>query len=240
MAAAGSEAAELAGGSLSGAQVLDLLADRAKQRRTSAAAKYNCDVSVLGSPWLRLCEWAVERLYPAADSAEQGVLVSAFCHAFADGTATQYMATFRVFAEYCCDHDPELSCLPASREAVHLFVANQARLGSVSASSLACMVSAVNGVHNLLGLAAPVVADAQHRLFMSGLGRILVQVVPTVERQPILAGMLQRALTAAVPLSSSSGSATAHIVHLPVVTVLPGMLTGLRGSALASLTVGDL
>jgi hypothetical protein len=179
-------------------------------------------------------------LYPAADGAEQGVLVSAFCHAFADGTATQYMATFRVFAEYCCDHDPELSCLPASREAVHLFVANQASLGSVTASSLACMVSAVNGVHNLLGLAAPVVADAQHRLFMSGLGRILVPVAPTVERQPILACMLQRALTAAVPLSSSSGSATAHIEQLPVVTVLLGMLTGLRGSALASLTVGDL
>jgi hypothetical protein len=240
MAAAGSEAAELAGSSLSGAQVLDLLADRAKQRRTPAAAKYSCDVCVLGSPWLRLCEWAVERLYPAADSSEQGVLVSAFCHAFADGTATQYLTAFRVFAEYCCDHDPELPCLPASREAVHLFVASQARLGSVSASSLACSVSAIKGVHNLLGLAVPVVADAQHRLFMSGLGRILVPMAPSAERQPILACMLQRALTAVVPLRSGSGSATAHIVQLPVVTVLLGMLTGLRGSALASLTIGDL
>jgi hypothetical protein len=45
------------------------------------------------------------------------------------------------------------------------------------------MVSAINGVHNLLGLVVPVVTDAQHRLFMSGLGRILVPAAPAVERQ---------------------------------------------------------
>jgi hypothetical protein len=197
-------------------------------------------VEVSSSIWLRLCEWAVDRFYPAADSAEQGVLVSAFCHAFAEGTSTQYMSTFRVFAEFCCDHEPELACLPASREAVHLFVASQARNGSVSASSLACMVSAINGVHSLLGLAVPVVADAQHRLFMSGLGRILVPAAPAVERQPVLACMLERALMAVVPLGTSRGSATAHVAQLPVVTVLLGMLTGLRGTSLAGLTVGDL
>jgi hypothetical protein len=52
--------------------------------------------------------------------------------------------------------------------------------------------------------------------------------------------MLERALLAVVPLGASSGSATAHVVQLPVVTVLLGMLTGLRGTSLASLTVGDL
>jgi hypothetical protein len=125
-------------------------------------------------------------MYPAASDAEQRVLLSAMCHAFAAGTSGQYMSTFRVFAAFCCEHDPELPCLPASREAVHLFVARQARSGSVGAGSLACSVSAVNGVHNLLGLPVPVVADAQHRLFMSGLGRILVPATPSVERQPVL------------------------------------------------------
>ena len=240
MAAAGGAAGGLADSSLSGAQVLDLLSERARPRRAAGAARYSCDARVSGSPWLPLCEWAVARLYPAADGAEHGVLLSALCHAFADGTSTQYMSTFRVFAEFCCEHDPELPCLPASREAVHLFVASQAHAGSVGASSLACMVSAINGVHNLLGLAAPVVTNAQHRLFMSGLGRILVPAAPVVERQPVLAGMMERALLAVVPLHASSGSATAHVSQLPVVTVLLGMMTGLRGTSLASLTVGDL
>lgn len=244
MAAAGGAPGGLASSSLSSAQVLDLLAERARPRRAAAAAaaavKYDCEVDAEGSPWLQLCEWAVSRLYPAASSSERGVLCSALCHAFADGTASQYMSTFRLFAEFCCDHDPELPCLPATREAVHLFAAHQAQTGSVAASSLACGVSAINGVHNLLGLSVPVVADAQHRLFMSGLGRILVPVAPAVERQPLLASMLERALTAVQPLHSSGGSATAHVLQLPVVTVLLGMLTGLRGTSLARLTVGDL
>lgn len=242
MAAAGGAAGELVGSSaLTGAQVLDLLADRARPRRAAAvAAKYGVEEQVSSSPWLQLCSWAVGRLYPAADEAEQRVLLSALCHAFADGTSTQYMSTFRVFAEFCCEHEPELPCLPATREAVHLFVARHARSGSVGAGSLACSVSAVNGVHNLLGLPVPVAADAQHRLFMSGLGRILVPVAPAVERQPVLVRMFAQALEAVVPLHVGVGSASAHLAQLPVATVLLGMLTGLRGTSLAALTVGDL
>jgi hypothetical protein len=79
MAAAGGAAGELVGSSaLTGVQVLDLLADRARPRRAAAAAaKYGLDEQVAGSPWLQLCSWAVGRMYPAADEAEQRVLLSA-------------------------------------------------------------------------------------------------------------------------------------------------------------------
>ena len=104
MAAAGGAPGGLASSSLSGAQVLGLLGERARPRRAAAAAaaavRYDCEVDVEGSPWLQLCEWAVSRLYPAASSSERGVLCSALCHSLAGSTASQYMSTLRLFAEF--------------------------------------------------------------------------------------------------------------------------------------------
>jgi hypothetical protein len=223
---------------LSGEQVLDLLGG-SSQRRRSVAIKYSLALDVEGSVWLPLVEWACERMYPSATASEQQVLLSALCHAFADNTSSQYVSVFRSFAGFCAQHDPELGCLPASKEAVHLFLADQVASRCVNARSLAGMVSAVNAVHNLSGLPTPVVEDSQHRLFMAGLHRIIEPMGEVSERKPVLCSVVVQALRQLVPLDRPP-AASAMTDHLPLVSVVLGMITGLRGSALGSLSKQDL
>ena len=238
MASASGQIAGQQAAALSGDEVLDLIGSGA-QRRRSLAAKYSIDLDVEGSVWLPLVEWSCDRLYTAASDAEKQLVVSAMCHAFAETTTAQYTSVFRAFAAFCSEHDPELGCLPASKEAVHLFLASQVGSGLVNAKSLASMVSAINGVHNLCGLPAPVADDNQHRLFMAGLSRIIIPLQMQAERKPILSSMVVHALRHVVPLTGVP-PATAVSDLLPVATVVLGVLTGLRGSALASLSKGDL
>lgn len=233
MASAGS-APEL---SLGGATVLDMLGSGSVRRQT-LGIRYNLNLSSDDVVWLPLVEWSVSLCYPNAADDERQVLVSAFCHAYASSTTTQYVSSFRAFAEFCCTHDPELPCLPASKEAVHLFLASKALSGSLDARSLAMLVSAVNGVHNLMGLPAPIVEDRQHSLLMAGLGRVLVPVASRVERQPLLASMLLQSLRT-LPLAAVNSSQLQQD-RLSLVVVLLGFVTGLRGSALARLVMEDL
>lgn len=238
MATASGQVAGQQAASLSGDEVLDLLGSGG-QRRRSLAAKYSIDLDVESSVWLPLVEWSCDRLYISASDAERQLIVSAMCHAFAETTTTQYISVFRSFAAFCSEHDPELVCLPANKEAVHLFLASQVGSGVVNAKSLASMVSAINGVHNLCGVPVPVADDNQHRLFMAGLGRIIVPLQVQAERKPMLSSMVVHALHQVVPLTGVPPP-TAVQDLLPVVTVVLGVLTGLRGSALASLSKGDL
>lgn len=238
MATAGGEASGCPSASLSGVQVLDMLGTPAQRRRTMGA-RYNIDLEVDGLVWLPLVEWGCSMHYPNATEGERQVLVSAMCHAFAENTTAQYLSSFRAFAEFCCEHDPELVCLPADKQSVHLFLAAQVSSGSVAAGTLAGMVSAINAVHNLCALPPPVHDDSQHRLLMAGLQRIIRPLQQLDERKPILCSMIVQALTQLVPLDHAP-PATAITEHLPIVAVVLGMLTGLRGSALAALRLQDL
>lgn len=238
MAAAGNQAQGQQATALSGDDVLEMLG-ATSQRRQSLAARYSINLDAEDSTWLALVDWSCDRLYPLASEAEKQVIVSALCHAFADSTTAQYLSVFRSFAQFCFEHDPELMCLPAEKATVHVFLASQVGAGTVNARSVASMVSAINGVHNLCGLPAPVADDGQHRLFMSGLSKIIVPLHAQSERKPLLCSMLLHALRQVVPLTGAP-PASAVSELLPVVSVTLGLLTGLRGSALASLSKADL
>ena len=221
------------GSSLTGEEVLILLGGRREAvQRPAGAVRYELDMEVSKSPWLGFADYAVRRLHPSAQVDEASVLVGALCKAFADTTTSSYVGFVREFAEFCDMHDPELDCLPATAESVHLFLAHKALSQKTGASSLPGMVSAINAVHNLCGLQPPIKEDAHHRLLMAGFGRIIQDTKVTVPRGPFLPSYV-------VPLIE--GAASASDAELgDVVCVFLGLLLGLRGSALAGLLAEDV
>jgi len=122
--------------SLGGATVLDMLGSGSVRRQT-LGIRYNLNLSSDDVVWLPLVEWSVSLCYPnAADDERRGVgerLLPCVCFEHHSPVCEQ----LRAFAEFCCTHDPELPCLPASKEAVHLFLASKALSGSLDARSLA-------------------------------------------------------------------------------------------------------
>jgi hypothetical protein len=74
---------------------------------------------------------------------------------------------------------------------------------------------------------------------MAGLHRIIEPIGEVLERKPVLCTMVVQALQHLVPLDRAP-DASALDAHLPLVSVVLGMITGLRGSALASLSKQDL
>jgi len=222
------------GDSLSGEDVLILLGGRREQvLRWPGVLRYELDLEVQRSPWLGLADLAVRRLYPQADSTVVPVLLAAHCRAFAETTTTSYLGVLREFAEFCDSHEPQLDCLPTTAECVHLFLAHKVVGLKTGPSSLAGMVSAINAVHNLCGFTPPVQEDAHHKLFLSGLGRIIGDTQERPPRGPFLPAYV-------VGQVGQAFGAAELVMQGSVVCVLLGLLLGLRGSALAGLQVADV
>jgi len=229
-----SGAAPAEGGCLSGEEVLILLGGRREQEpRWPGVLRYKLDLEVQRSPWLGLADLAVRRLYPNAEGIAVPVLLAAHCKAFAETTTSSYLGFVREFAEFCDSHEPELDCLPATFESVHLFLAHKVLGLKTGPNSLAGMVSAINAVHNLCGFQPPISDDAHHRLFMAGLSRVIGDTQDRPPRGPFLPSYV-------VGLVGEAFSAGDLILQGSVVCVLLGLLLGLRGSALSCLLVSDV
>lgn len=221
------------GSSLSGEEVIILLGGRREQAdRLQGRPRYELDLEVARSPWLGFADLAVRRLYPAAEGPEVAVLLAAHCKAFAESTSVSYLGVIREFAEFCDSHEPELDCLPATAEGLHLFLAHKAMGLRMGPSSLPGVVSAVNAVHNLCGFTPPVQDDSHHRLFMAGLGRVIEVLQPKAPRGPFMPAYVVHLV------SGSLGKA--EILQGNVVCVMLGLVLGLRGSALAALLLEDV
>lgn len=186
------------------------------------------------SPWCALIYESVLSGYPAATEDERLTLTAALCKAYAATTEATYVSRMRDFAQFCLDHQPPLPVLPCDKQHVHLYLAHLARRGSFAAEAMPQVVSTINSVHRLLGLAAPVVDDGQHRLVIAGLGRILQPLHDKVPKRPLLVQFLEGAIDKALASDSDP------VFMRNVVAVCVGFACGFRGSSLAAMQLGDV
>jgi len=176
---------------------------------------------------------SVEFQYPAADEEELLYLACVLCKAYAPATVSAYVSKLRDFAAFCQDRG--FPGLPCTKQHVHLWLLHLGIRGTVASAGFAQCVSAINSIHNLLGMPAPVPAgDPLHAMLLQGFGRTLLPTVAPAVKRPLPVEWLEAAVEAAL----ADGASVEFVRDVAMCCV--GFACGLRGSSLAALSVGDV
>lgn len=199
-----------------------------------APASHVMDMEVQPCVLLPVIELMFDQKFAHGTVVEKNVLCQVMARALAAGTFNNYCSAYRKFITFCLHHQPVLPYFPASREAVLLWLADTAGVGSRGTQGFMQMVSALNTIHIMLGVSPPFSdRDRELKLFMGGFQRLFVPVAAVKDKVPILASHIFEV----VQLGTTTPSFT--VMRVCVAVVL-GFLLFLRGTSVANLLFEDV
>lgn len=199
-----------------------------------AGPSHVMDMDVPACLLLPLIEDRYKLLFVHGTPRERLVLSHVMARGLAPGTFNNYMSAMRQFVGYCVSHQPVLPFMPATREAVLLFLADLAVGGSRGTHGFMQIVSAINTIHIMLGAVPPFSdRDRELKLFMGGFQRLFVPMQAGKDKVPLLADHVMSVVEYGL-------QATSFTVKRVCVAVMLGFLLFLRGTTVAHLLVEDV